>query len=424
MNSLTRETILDALKGVTDPADGKSIVEKGMVQGVDINGENVTVMIGVDPERGPALEDLRQSAERAVNGVNGVTTARVALTAERRSNAGAGASQGGSAPAGHSHAHDRGHSHSHSHGHSHGHSAAGGQGARPAGGAGAAGGPGAGGGQRPLDLGAIRSVVTVASGKGGVGKSTTSVNLALSLARQGLKVGLLDADIYGPSLPRMMGLRTAKPTHSSKEGKITPPSAFGIKIMSIGFMIDEEQPVIWRGPMAMGALEQLLRDTDWGELDVLVVDMPPGTGDIQLSMAQRVPVTGAVIVSTPQDVALLDARKGLNMFRKVNVPIFGLIENMSYYQCPNCGHVDHVFDHGGAHKAADELGVPFLGEIPLDLKIRLGADEGKPIIETDPDGAHSQAYANIARQIAASIDEQVGPKTKPKKSLFPKISFR
>jgi ATP-binding protein involved in chromosome partitioning len=416
MTSPTRETILAALNEVQDPIDGKGIVDKNMVQGIDISGENVTVMIGVDPERGPSLEDLRQAAERAVNGVNGVTTARVALTAER-----SGGAKAASAPASPSHA---GHSHGHNHGHAHSHDpahkpASPGIGTRPPAGA-----AGPGGGQRPLDLGAIRSVITVASGKGGVGKSTTAVNLALSLARQGLSVGLLDADIYGPSLPRMMGLRTAKPTHSKKEGKITPPSAFGVKIMSIGFMIDEEQPVIWRGPMAMGALEQLLRDTDWGELDVLVVDMPPGTGDIQLSMAQRVPVTGAVIVSTPQDVALLDARKGLNMFRKVNVPIFGLIENMSYYQCPNCGHVDHVFDHGGAHKAADELGVPFLGEIPLDLKIRLGADEGKPIIETDPDGAHSQAYANIARQIAASIDEQVGPKTKPKKSLFPKISFR
>ncbi|OSQ38339.1 Mrp/NBP35 family ATP-binding protein [Thalassospira mesophila] len=409
MTSPTRETILAALNGVTDPIDGKSIVDKNMIQGIDINGENVTVMIGVDPERGPSLEDLRQTAERAVNSVNGVTTARVALTAER--------SGGAKAPQQPASQPDSGHSHGHSHGHDHAHKpASAGVGTRPA--------ATPGSGQRPLDLGAIRSVITVASGKGGVGKSTTAVNLALSLARQGLSVGLLDADIYGPSLPRMMGLRTAKPTHSNKEGKITPPSAFGVKIMSIGFMIDEEQPVIWRGPMAMGALEQLLRDTDWGELDVLVVDMPPGTGDIQLSMAQRVPVTGAVIVSTPQDIALLDARKGLNMFRKVNVPIFGLIENMSYYQCPNCGHVDHVFDHGGAHKAADELGVPFLGEIPLDLKIRLGADEGKPIIETDPDGAHSQAYANIARQIAAAIDERVGPKAKPKKSLFPKISFR
>jgi ATP-binding protein involved in chromosome partitioning len=405
MTSPLRETILAALNEVKDPIDGTGIVDKNMVQGIDINGENVTVMIGVDPERGPSLEDLRQSAERAVNSVNGVTTARVALTAER-----SGAAKSSQPPASQPDSRQ-------SHGHDHAHKpASAGVGTRPA--------ATPGSGQRPLDLGAIRSVVTVASGKGGVGKSTTAVNLALSLARQGLSVGLLDADIYGPSLPRMMGLRTAKPAHSKKKGKITPPSAFGVKIMSIGFMVDEEQPVIWRGPMAMGALEQLLRDTDWGELDVLVVDMPPGTGDIQLSMAQRVPVTGAVIVSTPQDIALLDARKGLNMFRKVNVPIFGLIENMSYYQCPNCGHVDHVFDHGGAHKAADELGVPFLGEIPLDLKIRLGADEGKPIIETDPDGAHSQAYANIARQIAVAIDEQVGPKAKPKKSLFPKISFK
>jgi len=220
--------------------------------------------------------------------------------------------------------------------------------------------------------------------------------------------------------------RDAKPVPSKEhQGKMIPPSAFGMRIMSIGFMIEEEQPVIWRGPMAMGALEQLLRDTDWGDLDVLVVDMPPGTGDIQLSMAQRVPVTGAVIVSTPQDIALLDARKGLNMFRKVNVPVFGLIENMSYYKCPQCGHVDHIFDHGGAHTAADELGVPFLGEIPLDLKIRLGADEGKPIVQTEPEGEHSKAYGLIADKIAAAIEERVGPAEAPKKKgLFPKISFK
>jgi ATP-binding protein involved in chromosome partitioning len=394
MTSPTRDDILAALGGITDPSDGQSIIQKDMVQGIDIKGENVTVMIGVDPSRGAALEDLRLAAERAVASVNGVTTARVALTAERSGGA-KGSNSDASRPAPAT-----------GQGHGHGPAAPGGA------------------GKGALELPGIRSVVTVASGKGGVGKSTTSVNLALALAKQGLKVGLLDADIYGPSLPRMMGLRTAKPTHSDKEGKIVPPSAFGIRIMSIGFMVDEEQPVIWRGPMAMGALEQLLRDTDWGELDVLVVDMPPGTGDIQLSMAQRVPVTGAVIVSTPQDVALLDARKGLNMFRKVNVPVFGLIENMSYYQCPNCGHVDHVFDHGGAHKAADELGVPFLGEIPLDLKIRLGADEGKPIVDSDPDGDHAKAYADIAQKISAAIDERVGPKTEPKKRLFPKISFR
>lgn len=400
MTSPNRERITEALSSVIDPADGKTIVEKGMVQGIDIHGETVNVMIAVDPKRGASLEDLRLAAERAVANVNGVTTARVALTAERP--------KGASTPAqgGHSHPHFHGHTHGRQHGEPQ-------AGQRPQ-----------GAGQKPLEMTGVRSIVTVASGKGGVGKSTTSVNLALSLAAKGLKVGLLDADIYGPSLPRMMGLRDAKPTHSDKEGKMVPPSAFGIRIMSIGFMVDEEQPVIWRGPMAMGALEQLLRDSDWGELDVLVVDMPPGTGDIQLSMAQRVPVTGAVIVSTPQDIALSDARKGLNMFRKVNVPVLGLIENMSYYKCPECGHVDHVFDHGGARRAADELGVPFLGEIPLDLKIRLGADEGKPIIHTDPDGEHSKAYAAIADKIAAAIDQRVGPKTAPKKSLFPKISFR
>jgi len=391
MTSPNREQIVAALDSVIDPVDGKSITAKDMVQGIDINNEVVNVMIAVDPKRGPALEDLRQAAEKAVASVNGVTTARVALTAERPTAA--------SQSAAHQPAAER--------------PAQPGQ--RPQ-----------GAGQKPLELPSVRSIITVASGKGGVGKSTTSVNLALSLVAKGLKVGLLDADIYGPSLPRMMGLRDAKPVPSSEhQGKMIPPSAFGIRIMSIGFMVDEEQPVIWRGPMAMGALEQLLRDTDWGDLDVLVVDMPPGTGDIQLSMAQRVPVTGAVIVSTPQDIALLDAKKGLNMFRKVNVPVFGLIENMSYYKCPECGHVDHVFDHGGARKAADELGVPFLGEIPLDLKIRLGADEGKPIVHTEADGEHAKAYGAIAGKIAAAIEERVGPAEAPKKKgLFPKISFK
>ncbi|RCK43965.1 Mrp/NBP35 family ATP-binding protein [Thalassospira profundimaris] len=391
MTSPNREQIVAALDSVIDPVDGKSITAKDMVQGIDINNEVVNVMIAVDPKRGPALEDLRQAAEKAVASVNGVTTARVALTAERPTAA--------SQSAAHQPAAER--------------PAQPGQ--RPQ-----------GAGQKPLELPSVRSIITVASGKGGVGKSTTSVNLALSLVAKGLKVGLLDADIYGPSLPRMMGLREAKPVPSSEhQGKMIPPSAFGIRIMSIGFMVDEEQPVIWRGPMAMGALEQLLRDTDWGDLDVLVVDMPPGTGDIQLSMAQRVPVTGAVIVSTPQDIALLDAKKGLNMFRKVNVPVFGLIENMSYYKCPECGHVDHVFDHGGARKAADELGVPFLGEIPLDLKIRLGADEGTPIVHTEADGEHAKAYGAIAGKIAAAIEERVGPAEAPKKKgLFPKISFK
>jgi len=390
MTSPNREQIVAALEGVIDPVDGKSITAKGMVQGIDINDEAVNVMIAVDPNQGPALEDLRQAAEKAVASVNGVTTARVALTAERpsaKNNAAPQQSAAAKPPQ---------------------------PGQRPQGGS-----------QKPLELPTVRSIITVASGKGGVGKSTTSVNLALSLVAKGLKVGLLDADIYGPSLPRMMGLRDAKPTPSGEQGKMIPPSAFGIRIMSIGFMVDEEQPVIWRGPMAMGALEQLLRDTDWGDLDVLVVDMPPGTGDIQLSMSQRVPVTGAVIVSTPQDIALLDARKGLNMFRKVNVPVFGLIENMSYYKCPECGHVDHVFDHGGARKAADELSVPFLGEIPLDLKIRLGADEGKPIVHTEADGEHAKAYGAIAEKIIAAIDERVGPAEAPKKKgLFPKISFK
>lgn len=250
----------------------------------------------------------------------------------------------------------------------------------------------------------VKNIVAVASGKGGVGKSTTSVNLALGMKANGLRVGLLDADIYGPSMPRMMAI-TGKP--NSADGKMLQPMEnYGVKVMSMGFLVAEDTPMIWRGPMVQSALQQMLRDVAWGELDVLVVDLPPGTGDAQLTMAQQVPLAGAVIVSTPQDIALLDARKGLNMFRRVDVPVLGIVENMSYFCCPNCGHRTDIFSHGGAKREAESLGMEFLGEIPLDIAIRETSDDGQPIVMSQPDSEHAKVY----RRIAARVWEKVaGP---------------
>jgi ATP-binding protein involved in chromosome partitioning len=243
----------------------------------------------------------------------------------------------------------------------------------------------------------VKNIIAVASGKGGVGKSTTAVNLALGLAANGLTTGLLDADIYGPSMPRMLGV-TEKP--ESADGKMLKPiEKYGLKTMSIGYIVNEDTPMIWRGPMVSSALEQMLRDVEWGNLDVLVVDMPPGTGDAQLTLAQRVALAGAVIVSTPQDIALVDARKGLNMFRKVAVPVLGIVENMSYFLCPHCGERSEIFGHGGAREEADKLGVPFLGEVPLHLDIRTTSDSGHPIVVSKPDSAHAQVYKNIAGRV-------------------------
>jgi ATP-binding protein involved in chromosome partitioning len=251
-------------------------------------------------------------------------------------------------------------------------------------------------GQGPMLLPEVGAIVAVASGKGGVGKSTTAVNLAVALALQGLRVGLLDADIYGPSLPQMLGTRE-KPRATGQT--ITPLSRWGLKAMSIGFLVDEETPMIWRGPMVMGALEQMMGQVDWGPLDIMIVDMPPGTGDAQLTMSQRVPLAGAVIVSTPQDVALLDARRGVRMFEKVNVPVLGVIENMSYFCCTNCGHRAELFGHGGAKREADRLGVEFLGELPLKLEIRELADAGTPIVTARPDSAEAAEYRRIAARV-------------------------
>jgi ATP-binding protein involved in chromosome partitioning len=255
---------------------------------------------------------------------------------------------------------------------------------------------------RKIELPEIKAIVAVASGKGGVGKSTTAVNLALAMAKGGKKIGLLDADIYGPSLPRMMGIKT-KPTQSD-DGKIVPIEAWGIKCVSMGMLVNEETPVIWRGPMATGALEQLMTDVAWGPLDALVIDLPPGTGDIHLTLVQRVSLTGAVIVSTPQDIALLAARKGLNMFRKVEVPVFGIVENMSYFIAPDTGKRYDIFGHGGAEREAERLGVPFLGGVPLDMTIRETSDDGRPIVATDPQGAHAQTYGAIAEKVWQAVN--------------------
>jgi ATP-binding protein involved in chromosome partitioning len=273
--------------------------------------------------------------------------------------------------------------------------------------------------QRTLKpLANVKNVIAVASGKGGVGKSTTAANLALAWARQGAKVGLLDADIYGPSQPLMMGISGQKPV--SEDGKhLTPLRAHGVEVMSIGFMIDQEQPMAWRGPMVTQALTQLLGETNWGELDYLVVDMPPGTGDIQLTLAQRVPVSGAVIVTTPQDIALLDARKGLKMFEKVDVRVLGVVENMSMHVCTNCGHVEHIFGSGGGARMAEQYGVKLLGELPLDIRIREDADGGSPTVVSEPDSARALAYLQMARRTAARL----ATLNKDYSRMFPKITI-
>jgi ATP-binding protein involved in chromosome partitioning len=370
MSALNQSTILDALKRVPGPDGRGDIVALGMISGVVIKDGNVGFAIEVDPRQAAQLEPLRRAAEQAVNALPGVLSVTAVLTAHRGGPAPSGpASSGPQPPQAHA---------------GHPHRAA----------------PGAAAGQKAAVAG-VRHIVAVASGKGGVGKSTTAVNLALALRSIGLRVGLLDADIYGPSQPRMMGI-SGKPT--SPDGKrLNPLENYGIKVMSIGFMVPEETPMIWRGPMVMSAINQMLRDVEWGELDILVADLPPGTGDAQLTMAQQVPLSGAVIVSTPQDIALLDARKGLNMFRKVEVPVLGIIENMSYFTCPHCGGRSDIFSHGGARSEAERLGVEFLGELPLDMTIRETSDGGHPIVVSQPESAHAKTYRSIAEKIWSKL---------------------
>jgi len=380
MSGINEAAVLDALRGVKDPAKGEDIVTLGMVSGLVIKDGNVGFAIEVDPRQGAAMEPVRKAAEHAVYDLEGVTSVTAVLTAEREAAQGERSQQ---APAQ--------------------------NGAQGSARKGAAGGPG--GSMIP----GIRSIVAVASGKGGVGKSTVTTNLALGLARQGLKVGVLDADIYGPSQPRMLGI-SGRPT--SPDGKtLDPMENYGIKCMSMGFLVAEDTPMIWRGPMVQSALQQMLRDVDWGELDILVVDLPPGTGDAQLTMAQQVPLTGAVIVSTPQDIALLDARKGLNMFRKVDVPVLGIVENMSVFVCPNCGHESHIFSHGGAKREAERLGMEFLGEIPLDIEIRETSDGGRPVVVSRPEAPNAKAFCAIAQRVWEKVSEQIGaggPRQAPK----------
>jgi ATP-binding protein involved in chromosome partitioning len=376
--SVTQQQVLDALAKVMSPR-GVALTNANVLSAISVSDGKVFFSINVDAAEARAWESIRAQAEAAIRGIPGVTTAMVALTAERR----AGAPPPSPPPPA---------PHNHNHGHSHGVQPVASH--RPP--------------QSPAspmskqaEIPGISAVIAVASGKGGVGKSTTALNLALGLRDLGLRVGLLDADIYGPSVPRLTGIRE-KPTLDDSK-KMIPIARFGLAIMSIGFLVEEDTAMIWRGPMVMSAITQMLRDVAWGTLDVLVVDMPPGTGDAQLTLAQNVPLKGAVIISTPQDLSLIDARRGLAMFRKVNVPVLGIVENMSYFQCPHCGTRSDIFGHGGARHEAERLGVPFLGEIPLHMSIRTASDAGTPVVESEPDGPHAAIY----RQIGAKVREQL-----------------
>ncbi|MER9398884.1 MULTISPECIES: Mrp/NBP35 family ATP-binding protein [unclassified Mesorhizobium] len=383
--SVTKEIVTERLKTVNGPDFTGNIVDLGMVSEIFIADSKVFFSITVPAARAQEMEPLRAAAERVVKAIPGVAGAVVALTAEKK---GGGmeapvasrpaprpappAAPAAPRPAPHSPAPHAPASQS----------------------SGKRGVPG------------IEAIIAVASGKGGVGKSTTAVNIALGLAANGLRVGVLDADIYGPSMPRLLNIHGRPQT---VDGKILKPMEnYGLKVMSMGFLVDEETPMIWRGPMVMSALTQMLREVEWGRLDVLVVDMPPGTGDAQLTMAQQVPLAGAVIVSTPQDLALIDARKGLNMFKKVDVPLLGIVENMSYFIAPDTGKRYDIFGHGGARREAERLGVTFLGEVPLEMGIRESSDEGSPVVASKPDGPEAKIYRDIASKVWDRVNEERG----------------
>ena len=367
---LTKERVLEALKRVKGPDLRNDIVSEGLVSEVVINKGKVYFAIQVEPARARELEALRIAAEKAVASLPGVDAVAVTLTAESSPGAARGGNgQGAAAPQGSPFT-------------------------RP--------GAARDARHRPGGVPGVANIIAVASGKGGVGKSTVAINLALALKEKGLRVGVLDADIYGPSMPRLLGLKGQPQQIAGNQ--LDPMQAYGLKVMSMGFLVDEETPMIWRGPMVMSALSQMLKDVAWGELDVLVVDMPPGTGDAQLTMAQQVPLAGAVIVSTPQDLALIDARKGLNMFRRVNVPVLGLVENMSTFICPYCGERSDIFGHGGAKAEAARLGVPFLGEVPLTLAIRETSDAGRPVVATDPSSPAAKAFREVAARAWAELE--------------------
>jgi ATP-binding protein involved in chromosome partitioning len=354
--AVSKEQVLAALEAVKSP-EGMPLPRSGALSEVVAGEGKVFFSITVDAGAVQAWEPVRKRAEEAVRALPGVQSALVALTAERKG--------GATSPP---------------------------RTARPA-----AAGRTAPRGETVHGIPGVEAIIAVASGKGGVGKSTTAVNLALGLAGLGLKVGILDADIYGPSLPKLLAIRERPQTLGGT--RLKPISRYGLTVMSIGFLIEEETPMIWRGPMVMSALTQMLREVEWGALDIMVVDMPPGTGDAQLTMAQQVPLKGAVIVSTPQDLALIDARRGIAMFKRVNVPVLGIVENMSYFLCPECGARSDIFGHGGARHEAERHGVPFLGEVPLHMTIREKSDAGLPVVATEPEGPLAAAYHNIARGV-------------------------
>jgi ATP-binding protein involved in chromosome partitioning len=374
---VTKDDVLAALGKVAAP-DGASLPTTGALSDIVASDGKVFFSISVDAAVVQSWEPVRKRAEEAVKAIPGVASAMVALTAERKGGTvKARLPQGGPAA---------GEPPAHTHGH----------------------------GQRqgPSGVPGVTAIIAVASGKGGVGKSTTAVNLALGLRDLGMTVGILDADIYGPSLPKLLAIREKPQTVGGT--RLKPITRYGLTVMSIGFLIEEETPMIWRGPMVMSALTQMLREVEWGTLDIMVVDMPPGTGDAQLTMAQQVPLKGAVIVSTPQDLALIDARRGIAMFKRVNVPVLGIVENMSTFICPKCGARTDIFGHGGARHEAERLGVPFLGEVPLDMSIRETSDAGLPIVATQPDGPHAAAYRAIAGKVRDQLGSGGGAKPAPK----------
>ncbi|MGI8527214.1 MAG: Mrp/NBP35 family ATP-binding protein [Pseudolabrys sp.] len=379
--AVTKQEVMAALAQVPAP-DGMALPDTGTLSEVVVTDGKVFFSLTVDAAAVKAWEGVRKRAEDAVRAVPGVSSALVALTAER--SGGAARPQPG---------------------------AGGGRGARPVPqGEGLGHGHAQAGGQTQPGIPGVEAVIAVASGKGGVGKSTTAVNLALGLRDLGMKVGMLDADIYGPSLPKLLAIKDKPQTVGGT--RLKPIDRYGMSVMSIGFLIDEETPMIWRGPMVMSAITQMLREVEWGTLDIMVVDMPPGTGDAQLTMAQQVPLKGAVIVSTPQDLALIDARRGIAMFKRVDVPVLGAVENMSYFVCPSCGTRSDIFSHGGARREAERLGVPFLGEVPLHMTIREKSDAGLPVVATEPDGVHAKIYREIAGKVRDQL--KAGARSAPK----------
>jgi ATP-binding protein involved in chromosome partitioning len=368
MTAPSEADIVKVLEKIRDPISGRNVIEAGLIEGVTLRGRHASFTVEVPAARGPSAEPLRKACEDAVAQIPGILSVTAVLTAHHERNP-----RTAPAPA-------REHAHDHA--------------AQPP--------------ERSIP--GVKAVIAVASGKGGVGKSTVAVNLALGLAALGLKAGLLDCDIYGPSVPRLLGI-TEKPRATGR--KLSPIEKFGLKTMSIGFLVEEDKPMIWRGPMVQSAITQMLGDVEWAPLDVLVVDMPPGTGDAQLTLAQRVPLKGAVLVSTPQDLALIDARKALAMFRRTEVPVLGIVENMSVFVCPHCGTPSHIFGHGGARETAARLGSDFLGEIPLVMSIRETSDAGTPVVATAPDSPEAQAFTAVAREVAAKLavqDTRAAPK--------------